>query len=36
LEATQGGDSVGLMIVEACFLVVAVTITVKAYSGDTT
>jgi hypothetical protein len=36
LQATQGGSSMGLMVLEGCLLVVALTITFKAYSGNTT
>lgn len=36
LQATQGGRSMGLMVLEGCFLVIALTITFKAYSGNTT
>jgi hypothetical protein len=36
LQATQLGSSMGLMVLEGCFLVVALTITFKAYSGNTT
>ena len=36
LRATQGGSSMGLMVLEGCLLVVALTITFKAYSGNTT
>jgi hypothetical protein len=36
LQATQGGSSVALMVLEGCSLVVALTITFKAYSGNTT
>jgi hypothetical protein len=35
LQATQGGSSVALMVLEGCSLVVALTITFKAYSGNT-
>jgi hypothetical protein len=35
LQATQGGSSVALMVLEGCLLVVALTITFKAYSGNT-
>ena len=36
LQATQGGSSMALMVLEGCFLVVALTITFKAYSGNRT
>jgi hypothetical protein len=36
LQATQGGSSMGLMVLEGCFLIVALTITFKAYSSNTT
>jgi hypothetical protein len=36
LQATQRGSSMILMVLEGCFLVVALIITFKAYSGNTT
>jgi hypothetical protein len=36
LQATQGGSSMALMVLEGCFLVVALIITFKAYSGNRT
>ena len=36
LQATQIGNSMALMVLEGCFLVVALIITFKAYSSDTT
>ena len=36
LQATQGGSSMGLRVLEGCLLVVALTITLKSYSGNTT
>lgn len=36
LQATQGGSSIALLVLESCFLVVGLIITFKAYSGDTT
>jgi hypothetical protein len=36
LQATQGGSSMGLMVLEGCFLFVALTITFKSYSGNST
>ena len=36
LQATQGGSSMTLMVHESCFLVVALIITFKAYSVNTT
>lgn len=36
LQATQGASSVTFMLLEACLLVVALIITFKAYSGNTT
>ena len=36
LQATQGGYSMALMVIEGCFLVAALIITFKADSGDTT
>ena len=36
LQATQGGSSMALMVLEGCSLVVALIITFKAYSGNTT
>ena len=36
LQATQSGSSIVLMVHEGCFLVVALIITCKAYSGNTT
>jgi uncharacterized membrane protein HdeD (DUF308 family) len=35
-QATQGTSSMMFMVLEGCLLVVALTITYKAYSGDTT
>jgi hypothetical protein len=34
LQATQGRSSMGLMVLEGCLLVVALTITFKSYSGN--
>jgi hypothetical protein len=36
LQAAQSGSSVVMMVLEGCLLVVALTITFKAYSGNTT
>lgn len=36
LQATQGASSVTFMLLEACLLIVALIITFKAYSGNTT
>jgi hypothetical protein len=35
-QATLGASPIVLMVLEGCFLVVALTITFKAYSGKTT
>ena len=35
-QATQGASSMTLMVLEGCLLVVALIITFKAYSGNTT
>jgi len=34
-QATQGGSSMGLMVIEGFLLIVALIITFKAYSGNT-
>ena len=36
LQATQGATTTGFIVLEGCLLVVALTITFKAYRGNTT